>query len=88
MKKGCELCELKPLTKWYWKSEASVICDCLSCGTPMVVFREHGEKARPLYEYGAEQVCRWLFGKRFRGFRKKMRTIKDHCHWHLLLEDE
>jgi len=42
----------------------------------------------PVFERGAEEVCRWLFGKRFCGFRKDVRKIKDHCHWHVLLEDE
>ena len=85
---SCELCELKKLTRWYWDSKAFVICDCVTCGTPMVVFREHLPVTTPIFAEGVEEVCRWIFGKRFCVFRKEMRKIKDHCHWHILLEDE
>jgi len=85
---NCELCELEKLTRWYWDSKAFVICDCLTCGMPMVVFRKHGLLAPPNFGHAAEEVCRWIFGKRFQGFRKEMRKTKDHCHWHVLLEDK
>ena len=85
---GCELCRLERLTRRYWSSEAFVVCDCLTCGTPMVVFREHRPDTMPVFERGTEEACRRLFGKRFRGFRKEARKIRDHCHWHVLLEDE
>lgn len=84
---SCELCELKPLTSWHYVDDIIVICDCLTCGVPMLVFRQHGEI--PLAEeHHARAKLIELYGKRLVKVRMKARKIKDHWHWHLLLEDE
>ena len=85
--KGCELCELRPLTQWHYADDIIVICDCLSCGVPMLVFRRHGEI--PLTEeHHARQKLIGLYGKRLVKMSMRERKIRDHRHWHILLEDE
>jgi len=87
VKKDCELCELKPLTLLHYADDIIVICDCLTCGTPMLVFRRHG--SIPLAEeHHARQKLTELYGKRLVKVRMQAQKIKDHRHWHLLLEDE
>lgn len=54
----------------------------------MVVFREHRPDTAPVFERDSEEVCRWLFGRRFYGFRKEARKIRDYCHYHVLLGKE
>ena len=84
---SCELCELKPLTKWHYADAIIVICDCLTCGVPMLVFRRHGEI--PIAEeHLARSKLIELYGKRLVKVRMKAGKIKDHRHWHLVLEDE
>jgi len=84
---NCELCELKRLTRWHYADDIIVICDCLTCGVPMLVFRRHGEI--PLAEeHHARQRLIELYGKRLVKVRMKARKIVSHKHWHILLESE
>jgi len=84
---GCELCNLKSLTAWHYADNVIVICDCLTCRVPMLVFRRHGDI--PLAEeHHARQKLIELYGKRLVKMRTQERKVKDHRHWHLLLEDE
>jgi len=74
---SCELCELKPLTSWHYEDDIIVICDCLTCGMPMLVFRRHGEI--PLAEkHHARLKLIVFYGKRLVKVRMKPRKIKDH----------
>ncbi len=86
MKKRCELCELKPLTLLHYADDVIVICDCLTCGTPMLVFRRHGDISLA-EEHHARQKLIELYGKRLVKMRTQARKIKTHRHWHLLLEE-
>jgi len=82
----CELCEFKRLTRWHYEDDIIVICDCLTCGVPMLVFRRHGN--RPLAEeLHARQKVIEFYGKRLVKMRTESHRIRDHWHWHLLLED-
>jgi len=84
---GCELCTLEKLTAWHYADDVIVICDCLTCEVPMLVFRRHGDI--PLAEeHHARQKLIGLYGKRLIKMRTQARKVKDHRHWHLLLEDE
>ena len=52
-----------------------------------MVFRRHGEI--PLdEEHHARQKLIELYGKRLVKVRMRERKIRDHRHWHILLEDE
>jgi len=53
----------------------------------MLVFRQHGEISLA-EEHHARAKLIELYGKRLVKVRMKARKIKDHWHWHLLLEDE
>lgn len=85
--KACPLCELKKLTVWHYADDIIVICDCLTCGVPMLAFRRHGEIPFA-EEHHARQKLIELYGKRLVKVRMKARTIILHEHWHLYLEDE
>lgn len=82
----CELCGLERLTKWYYEDEDFIICDCLTCGVPMVVAREHTVEPEFLKGEGCEEIlkeiCESLVGRKVR-FRKSQRKVKGHWHWHL-----
>lgn len=85
--KDCELCELEKRTAWHYADGVIVICDCLTCGIPMLVFRRHGDI--PLVEeHHARQKIIELYGNRLVRVRMKARKILDHKHWHLYLEKE
>lgn len=84
----CRLCKLECKTYWYYEDMDWVVCDCLTCGTdnPMIVRRKHGFKEDAGDFDAAWKICKELFGEKFVGFRKKMRSIKGHLHWHILLK--
>jgi len=83
----CELCALEKLTDWHYEDDVIVICDCLTCRVPMLVFRRHGEIPF-VEEHHARQKVIELYGKRLIKVRMKARQITHHRHWHILLEDE
>lgn len=85
MKDGCGLCDLEHRTTWRYADDVLIICDCLTCGVPMVVFRRHGQLSLR-EDLHARQVVIGLYGKRLIKMRTKARLIKDHQHWHLYLE--
>ena len=82
----CELCKLERLTKWYYEDDVIVICDCLTCGMPMLVFRSHGDRSLAEEHHARKKIIE-LYGKRLVKVRMKSRKIRGHRHWHLLLED-
>lgn len=81
----CPLCEAKRLTKWYYKDEICYVCDCLHCGVPMIVLKEH--KRSPTVEEQAHMnsVVEELFGNVL--IRRRPRRIRDHLHWHLINDE-
>ena len=91
----CELCGLTKKTNWYYDSNEFIVCDCLTCRTPMIVRRQHGmpkkgnciKDQRMWTAIGmvAKSICRDVFKEKFAGFRKEQRKVKDHWHWHILL---
>lgn len=83
----CELCELKKITKWYYENDDFVILNCKTCGIPMVVTRKHIMEVGEKLMRDIELKVREIFGDNFK-FRKNQRKIKDHWHWHIILEGE
>ena len=61
-----------------------VICDCLSCNVPMVVFRYHTSSIDRNLVQDAVNKCYEVFGREV-SFRWEMRTIKDHKHFHVVI---
>ncbi|KKN89707.1 hypothetical protein LCGC14_0235530 [marine sediment metagenome] len=77
---GCPLCDMQRLTKWYEVTETYIICNCKSCGTPMLVWRDHD----PPSEGQREQLLR-IARMKYPGMEidEEQRTIKDHYHFHI-----
>jgi len=84
---GCELCVLERLTPWHYEDDVLIICDCRTCGTPMLVFRKHGERAQNEHHYARIKLLE-LYRKRLIKIRVKARKVKEHEHWHIYLKDE
>ncbi len=84
---GCELCALKKLTRWHFENSFMVICDCVTCGIPMLVFRSHGPRTEEEHLEARIKIID-LYGKRLIKIRTKTRRIEDHEHWHINLEKE
>lgn len=81
----CELCHLERKSIWYYENTDFIICDCLTCKTPMIVFKRHGP-ARLDEQMRAHEVVVKIFGSKFLAFRKKCRKVLDHPHWHIFLK--
>ena len=80
MNDECELCRLAPLTPRYYVDKEVVICDCLTCGIPMLVFRHHGEASEE-ERRRAMNTIDTLF--EYEHIRREPRQIFDHEHWHI-----
>lgn len=83
----CELCNLEEKTKWYYQDKDFIICNCKTCKIPMIVSRDHGQvgDSERNEAYFTGLVKGVFHGKDF-SFRKEQRKIKDHWHWHIILE--
>lgn len=95
--KGCPLCDIfanKPITRLYWpesiediKDAEFIIVECLTCKTPMIVYRDHISAitkeawGRILYR------SRKLFGSGM-SLRCRPRKIFDHYHCHVIKLDK
>lgn len=84
---SCPLCNLEHKTEWHVESALWVICDCLTCGVPMAVLKEHSMEVSPeilfpmLRELARQADKR--FGERKWRFRFKQRLIAEHLHIHV-----
>lgn len=96
---GCALCDLEPITSWYYEDEEWIICDCASCvkkrprlGAPMIVLRDHWMPAndveKKVTEQRAEEIAKHVFGERFSHMGKRQRKVLDHFHRHIYLKEE
>jgi len=84
---GCELCTLEKLTPWHYEDGLIVICDCRTCGIPMLVFRAHGPRTEEEHLEARIKIIE-LYGKRLIKIRTKGRKVVNHDHWHIYLEKE
>ena len=82
----CPLCEARPLTNWYYECSLFWIADCVSCGTPMVVLREHRTKPEQWIIDEMLMACRQLFDMEKFEVDYRMRQIPNHFHFHLRLK--
>lgn len=79
---SCILCNLEELTTWHYEDDYWIICDCIDCMIPMVVYKKHGMLVDSQKLIYILQVCQRLFG-RFE-LRANQRMIKDHLHFHVI----
>ena len=82
---GCELCGLERRTAWHYEDELMVICDCLTCRIPMLVFKSHGPRMEEEHFKAREKIIE-IYGKRLIKIRVKARKLLAHEHWRLYLE--
>lgn len=78
----CLLCNLihgDIKTHLYHQDDNVTIVDCLTCGTPMLVFSLHGPIADTEH---AQRIIDSLFT--YDSIRKEPHQILDHEHWHIL----
>ena len=83
LKPTCPLCLRRKLTKWHYENYEFWVADCLTCGSPMIVYKFHEAKISPETKQGALNIIRSLFGDKAR-FRGYSRQIKDHWHEHII----
>lgn len=74
---------------WYYEDDEFIICNCTTCKIPMIVAKDHdliikvGDTITEAYIKG---IVKGVFhGKNFH-FRKEQRKVKNHFHWHIILE--
>jgi len=78
----CPLCERERLTTWYHEDNICYICDCTTCGVPMVVLKEHRKPIKNELEHMIN-LARKQFNMETNTFDFSMRKIKNHFHFHL-----
>lgn len=78
---SCSLCDMEQKTKWHVVDPRFIICDCLSCDLPMVVYRLHGKEPSEELKEEMLKIAKKIFGEniKFRGFT---RNIPKEVHWH------
>lgn len=82
----CELCNLEKKTKWFYDDAFLIVCNCLSCKIPMVVWREHKMDLTHHDLQHMKLICDNLFGKDKYEVRAEQRKIRDHFHIHIILK--
>lgn len=82
MKNKCELCNINKKTKWYYTNEDWVICDCITCEAPMVVYKEHTMNINLNELIQILRIIRDKFDNA--ELRMSQRRIKNHFHFHIL----
>jgi len=84
---GCPLCELKTITKLYYKTEKVIVLSCASCHVPMAVLRRHSMNPTAEEEQEMMQALNEIaidfFGGTEYFIDKKQRSIFDHLHYHV-----
>lgn len=80
----CELCNLKERTHWYHNDKYLIVCDCLTYGTPMVVWKRHTMILTLLDMNHIIAIVHKLFGcKATLGMSQ--REIPNHFHCHVII---
>lgn len=82
--KPCDLCTLEKKTKWYYEDKRVVVCDCLSCHVPMVVYKKHTVRPTPELIEHFLKVSKEIFGNNIE-LRTQQRKIPEHLHWHIFV---
>ncbi len=83
----CDLCKLAIRTKVYHEDDICTVLDCMNCGVPMVVWKEHDVHPDPETETHMIAMLKKAHISRFgtngkAHFDKRRRAIDDHWHAH------
>ena len=88
MKNNCQLCQdpLPVIEKFYKETDEWIIIDCMSCQSPMIVWKEHTmqltQSIRAEMTKVLTEVADKHFGKYMYYIDKKQRAVPNHLHWH------
>lgn len=77
----CELCEAAKISPWFYEDERIWVPECIICGVPLVVLREHGLGTAADNAYMVAKAQE-LFGADCY-IDPVMRLIPDHKHFHV-----
>ena len=80
---SCPLCKLESLTKTYYEDEYWKIVDCLSCKSPIAIYKFHKDFVELDHLIFILERIEELFGIDFL-IRTKQRKIKNHFHFHII----
>ena len=80
---SCPLCDRLRRTAFYYEDSKFWIVDCLTCGVPLVVLKEHKPTATPEEEEEMKELIKRVMVVDWYYIDNKNRQIKDHKHWHL-----
>jgi len=80
----CPLCNLERRTHRYFESSSWIICDCVTCRVPMVVYCEHMASEEDIGEDKVGDIvdiAQTMFPDRRPDF--EMRSFPEHFHFHM-----
>lgn len=76
---SCELCDLEKKSIWYEENEFFIICECITCKVPMLVWKEHNFPTKETVDLMKRKVMSMFPGRKIDMNRRK---IPDHFHFH------
>lgn len=86
---SCELCQLKKMSKWYYEDEDIVVCDCIICKIPQVIWRKHSMSPSIHIEMKMvsklAEIAEQFYGHKNFYIDSTQRKIPDHLHFHARL---
>jgi hypothetical protein len=83
--KGCLLCDAERLTDWLYEDTECWVSDCVTCMTPMVVWRTHGlpdTETEAMLLGHLERTAAARYGNEGFWVDPERRRIPDHWHAH------
>lgn len=80
-KEQCPLCIRKEMTKKHFETDKYWCVNCLACGVPMVVLKQHRANFRPEEIKEIYDLCNKYFPGRAIDYR--MKNLKNHAHAHV-----
>lgn len=79
----CLLCKVRRSIKRCYDDRIFWVADCLHCGKPIIVYREHQAVISERKMEKALKIAKDLFGESAK-FRGHMKLVKGHWHDHIL----
>ena len=85
---SCVLCNdpLPVIKKLYKDTKKFIILDCMTCNSPMIVWKEHIMKTTQEIKEEMTNALKAVADKEFGKYKyyidNKQRTVFDHLHWH------
>lgn len=87
MSDNCPLCNLSCESHWYLETDDYVVCDCITCGVPMVVAKVHGYAEDEDLVYRCLRALRRVADEKYGEHKwrwREPRSIPQHWHMHAI----